>query len=212
MNPFEICIAIGLSQENFNKAIIAFAWISWVTQLIYSISKYVFFRGLPKADYTIEDQSQDPEQVKLKNRRRFRKCFILIFLALGITKIIMSFIFFGQIDGRLIGSNPIWINLFNGVLNVGIAAYLVFRVYTTMPIGLRLRMIRNISVLSLLIIYTILAMNYTLKINKHYSRPGYAVSTVYGFIGILGPQNLGIFVIVILFLMSLYDFIKSIRS
>ena len=62
MNPFEICIAIGLSQENFNKTIIAFAWISWITQLIYSISKYIFFRGLPKADYTIEDQSQDPEQ------------------------------------------------------------------------------------------------------------------------------------------------------
>ena len=187
MNPFELLVAIALyedpnhknSEKDLNPAI-AFSIISLVLQIAYLISYSFLYGNL--VDST-QDMTSNQEQGPQKNSRRFRKWAAMAFAALGFSQIVIGFVTIS----RAKYSEAAWIVVFNGLINLIGAAYMLVDVFTTLPIGPRMNVYKDIFYVFALILYAIVAFVAAHKIKEDgYQQRDYTTYALMGVVGVLG--------------------------
>jgi len=183
MNPFDLLVAVALYEDPKKddlKGSIAICMISLILQFIYWGTYSYLYGNLLSAT---EDMTSNQQQGPQKNSRRFRKWAAGLFAIIAFTQIIIGFVDMKKATYPEAG----WIVVFNGVLLLTYAVYILLEVFTTLPLGDRIKTYKDVFYVFWLFLYAIVAFVGARKIRKNDNNwNDYTTFALMGVVGLLG--------------------------
>lgn len=181
MNPFELLTAIACYEDYKSNltACVAVSFIALFYQLAYLAVISFKFGELKKSHL---DPTSNTQQGPQKDARRFKKWASTGYIIIGLSQIIIGFI---QMS-KATFAEECWLVVINGLINIISACYIIVKQYTTIPIGERIKLYREIYYIFWLLIYAFIGVIVTNKIKNHPSYSDYTTYALMAFVGFVG--------------------------